>query len=67
MARTNIVIDDNLIQAAMQISGTKTKKDAVEFALRKLVSKAALLESLQRVRGKLSWKGDLKSMRKRRP
>lgn len=35
--RTNIVLDDQLITEALQLSGKKTKKDVVNFALQKLV------------------------------
>ena len=34
MMRTNIVIDDQLMADAMRASGAKTKKEAVEEALR---------------------------------
>jgi Arc/MetJ family transcription regulator len=35
--RTNIVIDDELIHAAMQVAGTTTKKQTVEAGLRTLL------------------------------
>lgn len=35
--RTNIVLDDQLITEALKLSGRKTKKDVVDFALQKLV------------------------------
>ena len=35
--RTNIVLDDQLVTEALQLSGRKTKKDVVNFALQKLV------------------------------
>jgi Arc/MetJ family transcription regulator len=37
--RTNIVLDDELIAAAMRVSGAKTKRAAVDLALRELVAK----------------------------
>ena len=36
--RTNIDIDENLIQEAMKLTGITTKKAAVEEALRQMVS-----------------------------
>ena len=39
MGRTNIVLDDELIEQAMARAGVKTKKAAVEAALRAFVSK----------------------------
>lgn len=39
MARTNIVLDDELIEQAMARAGVKTKRAAVEAALRAFVRK----------------------------
>jgi Arc/MetJ family transcription regulator len=36
--RTNIVIDDQLVADAMKLSGSKTKREVVELALRRLVN-----------------------------
>ena len=54
--RTNIVIDDELINEAMALSQLKTKKAVVETGLR-------LLVQIKNLRGKLKWDGDLDSMR----
>lgn len=63
--RTNIDIDENLIQEAMKLTGITTKKAAVEEALRQMVSlkKQAKLKDL---RGKLKWEGNLDEMREGR-
>ena len=45
--RTNIVIDDELMQQAMKLSGLKTKREVVEEGLKRLVhmeQKKGLLE-----------------------
>jgi Arc/MetJ family transcription regulator len=60
--RTNIVIDDKLMKAAMRATGLKTKREVVEFGLRTLVSLRAQ-EEIRQVRGKLRWEGDLDAMR----
>lgn len=60
--RTNIVIDDKLMAAALRISGSKTKKDVVEEGLRLLV-KVKNQSKLKNYRGKLKWEGDLNKMR----
>jgi antitoxin ParD1/3/4 len=52
--RTNIVIDDDLMDAAMKAGGFKTKKDAVEEGLR-LVARRATYQNIRALRGKLSW------------
>jgi len=35
--RTNIVLDDQLVTEALQLSGKKTKKEVINYALKKLV------------------------------
>jgi Arc/MetJ family transcription regulator len=37
--RTNIVLDDDLIEQAMRLARVKTKRDAVEAALRDFVAR----------------------------
>lgn len=61
--RTNIVIDDRLIAEAMQLSGARTKRQAVEDSLRLLV-KLKRQEQVREARGKLRWTGDLEAMRR---
>jgi Arc/MetJ family transcription regulator len=60
--RTNIVIDDGLMKDAMQASGARTKREAVELGLRALV-KIKQQEGLRAFRGKLRWEGDLEALR----
>jgi Arc/MetJ family transcription regulator len=60
--RTNIVIDDNLMSAALKTSGLNTKKEVVEEALRLLI-KVKNQNKLKKFRGKLRWEGDLNKMR----
>lgn len=60
--RTNIIIDDKLMSAALKTSGRSTKKEVVEDALKLLVQikKQSRLKSL---RGKIKWEGNLTDMR----
>lgn len=60
--RTNIVIDDELMEEALKISQLKTKKAAVEEGLKLLVQRKKQ-ENIKNLRGKLKWKGDLEQMR----
>jgi len=60
--RTNIVIDDELMEEALKVSRLKTKKDAVEEGLKLLVQRKKQ-ENIKNLRGKLNWKGDLEQMR----
>jgi Arc/MetJ family transcription regulator len=52
--RTNIVIDDALLEAAMKAGPFSTKKDAVEAGLRLLARQVAYRDILA-LRGKLRW------------
>ncbi len=60
--RTNIVVDDQLMEQALELSGLKTKKQAVEEGLRLLIAMKKQ-ESIRQFRGKLAWQGDLDVMR----
>lgn len=60
--RTNIIIDDELMAEAMEATGAKTKRQAVETALRQVVRAERQLRALQGLRG-LGWEGDLDEMR----
>ena len=60
--RTNIVIDDDLMNNAIKASGLKTKREAVELGLRILIT-LKQQEGLKNLRGKLKWDGDLEKMR----
>lgn len=60
--RTNIVIDDSLMEEALKLTGAKTKKEAVELGLRTLVQ-LKRQERIKPYKGKLKWEGDLDQMR----
>ena len=54
--RTNIDIDDKLMRQAMKATGAKTKKAAVESALR-LSVQLKQQEGIRKLRGKVVWRG----------
>jgi len=60
--RTNIDIDDKLMNDALKATGLKTKKEAVELGLKTLI-KLKKQERIKRFKGKLEWSGDLDEMR----
>ncbi len=60
--RTNVVIDDDLMESALKASGIKTKKDAIEEGL-KLLVQLKTQEKIKGLRGKLKWTGNLQAMR----
>lgn len=63
--RTNIVIDQELMGRAQELTGLKTKRAVVEEALKTLIQ---LKEQAQvrNLRGKLQWEGELDTMREGR-
>ncbi len=63
--RTNIDIESSLMEEAMRVACTKTKKETVELALKELIEERKRKHILQ-YRGKLTWSGDLDEMRKMR-
>ena len=62
VSRTNIDIDDELIARVMEQNGLPTKKDAVEFALRRVVVTPMTIEEALAMEG-TGWEGDLDAMR----
>ena len=56
--RTNVVIDDTLMQNAQLLSGLRTKRETVEAGLRLLVQ-IRQQEQIRQARGKLKWEGNL--------
>ena len=62
MGRTNIEIDDELISRVMVRYGFRTKREAVERALRNLDIEPLSREEILALEG-MGWEGDLDSMR----
>ncbi len=60
--RTNIDIDDKLMRQAMRSSGARTKRAVVEEGLRLLIQTRGQ-RSIRRLRGRVTWKGDLEESR----
>ena len=63
--RTNILLDENLIERAQKLTGIKTKREVVQEALRTLILLREQAE-VRQFRGKLKWEGDLDEMRQAR-
>jgi Arc/MetJ family transcription regulator len=60
--RTNIEIDDDVMQEAQRLLGTSTKRETVDLALREVVSRHRRLGLLS-LRGRVHWDGDLAESR----
>ncbi|MBA3293787.1 MAG: type II toxin-antitoxin system VapB family antitoxin [Geodermatophilaceae bacterium] len=63
--RTNVEIDDAVMAEVQRLTGVKTKREAVDLALRELVARHRRLGILD-LRGKVHWEGDLDQSRRRR-
>jgi Arc/MetJ family transcription regulator len=62
MARTNIDIDEEACAAVMKRFHVRTKRDAVNLALRLVAGEALDVEEARSLRGS-GWTGDLEEMR----
>lgn len=60
--RTNVEIDDALMEEAMQLTQIKTKKQIIESALKEFIA-ATHRKQLMLLRGKVEWEGNLDDMR----
>lgn len=65
MARTNIDLDDEAVEAVMRRYHLATKRDAVNFALRTVAAEPMALDQALALRG-TGWGGDLDAMREPR-
>lgn len=62
VARTNIDIDEDLIDRVRSAYGLRSKREAVDFALRRLLVEPMGREDALGLRG-TGWEGDLEAMR----
>lgn len=60
--RTNIEMDDRLVEQAMRSTGAPTKKAVVEAGLRLLVETHSQT-AIRLLRGKVQWQGNLEKSR----
>lgn len=64
MTRTNIEIDDVLIGRAMRLYRLRSKREAVDLALRRLVGEPMSRGEILKAEGR-GWAGDLDELRSR--
>jgi len=60
--RTNIVLDQDLVEHAKILTGIKTTRAVVHEALQTLVQRREQA-TVRQLRGKLNWEGDLEASR----
>ena len=61
--RTNIEIDEKLMNETLRVTGLRTKREAVELGLRTLL-KLKKQAGFKKLRGGIDWRGDLEAMRR---
>lgn len=62
--RINIVLNEQLVNEAMKLSHSKTKKEVIDLALQNFVAYLKR-QNMKDLFGKVKWEGDLKKMRSR--
>ena len=62
MTRTNVVLNESLVGKAKNLTGLKTTKDILDYALRELVRHSRQKQILE-LSGRVHWEGDLGRMR----
>ena len=62
MKRTNIVLDDKLVENCLKATGIKTRRSLIDYALRELYRHESQTKILE-LKGKISWEGNLKDWR----
>lgn len=55
--RTNVVIDDYLINEAFKLTNLKTKKDLIKTALQELIENRKKMD-LRKIKGKINFRDD---------
>lgn len=65
MSRTNIVLDDKLVNAALKATKIKTRKALIDYALRELL-RHAKQQDILKLQGNIRWEGNLKASREGR-
>ncbi len=62
MGRTNVVVDDAVVERVMRLYGLKTKREAIDYALRKVAGLPDAYKKILELEG-TGWEGDLEEMR----
>lgn len=65
VGRLNVVVDDELIERVMKLYGLATKRDAIDYALRRVGGDRSPRDILE-LEG-MGWPGNLKTLRRSAP
>jgi Arc/MetJ family transcription regulator len=60
--RTNIELDVNLVEEAMEVSHMNSIKDVVHYSLKELI-RLHKRKELLKLKGKVAWEGNLNELR----
>lgn len=63
--RTNVVLEEDLIEAGFELTGLKSRRALIDYALRQLLRRESQKKILE-LKGEVRWEGDLSSMRQKR-
>jgi Arc/MetJ family transcription regulator len=65
MSRTNVVLDDELVADCQKVTGIKTRRALVNYALQELLRHESQKKVLE-LKGTVRWEGDIAAWRKTR-
>jgi Arc/MetJ family transcription regulator len=65
MGRTNVVLDDELVEECKKLTGIATRRSLIEYALNE-VRRRGRQRRLLELQGTVKWEGDLETARKAR-
>ena len=66
MRRTNVILDENLLEEALRRTGEKTYSATINRALQELVRRMTFEEGMKILGGSNAWEGNLEEMRRDR-
>ena len=65
MKRTNVVLDDELVKECQELTGIKTRRALIDYALHE-VRRRGRQKRLLQLKGAVNWEGDLAEWRRTR-
>ncbi len=65
MSRTNVVLDDDLVEKCQRETGIKTRRGVIHHALEELLRHGRQKKVLE-LKGRISWQGNLRAWRRSR-
>jgi Arc/MetJ family transcription regulator len=65
MKRTNVLLDDKIVEECLKATGIKTRRALIDHALRELLRHESQTKILE-LKGKVHWEGNLNEWRQGR-